>query len=115
MSALLLASEANNSEVSKALIKGGANLDFQDKKGWTALHCAASAGFLDVVKLLVESGATSEVRSHQEVWTDGLLFRKQPRMAGLLCGTPPVRATTTSSTTSSGRNTTATSCWRTGG
>ena len=31
------------------------------QEGWTALHCAASAGFLDVAKLLVESGASAEV------------------------------------------------------
>ena len=33
------------------------------QEGWTALHCAANAGYLDVAKLLVESGASSEVFS----------------------------------------------------
>ena len=31
------------------------------QEGWTALHCAANAGYLDVAKLLVESGVSSEV------------------------------------------------------
>ena len=31
------------------------------QEGWTALHCAAHAGYLDVAKLLVESGASAEV------------------------------------------------------
>ena len=112
---LHVAAASGHYDMVQVLIGQGADLTTPDKEGWTALHCAASAGFLDVVKLLVESGATSEVRSHQKIRTDGLLFRKQLRMAGLLCGTPPVRATTTSCTTSSGRNTTATSCSRTGG
>ena len=46
---------------SKVLIGQGADLTTPDKEGWTALHCAASAGFLDVVKLLVESGASPDV------------------------------------------------------
>ena len=45
----------------KVLIGQGADLTTPDKEGWTALHCAASAGFLDVVKLLVESGASPDV------------------------------------------------------
>ena len=32
-----------------------------EQEGWTALHCAAHAGYLDVAKLLVESGASAEV------------------------------------------------------
>lgn len=31
---------------------------FSLQNGWTALHCASRAGFSDVVKLLVESGAS---------------------------------------------------------
>ena len=31
------------------------------QEGWTSLHCAAHAGYLDVAKLLVESGASAEV------------------------------------------------------
>ena len=47
----------------QVLIGQGADLTTPDKEGWTALHCAASAGFLDVVKLLVESGASPDVNN----------------------------------------------------
>lgn len=36
----------------------GAEINAPDKNGWTPLHCAARAGCFDVVKLLVESGAS---------------------------------------------------------
>merc|ERR1719273_588237 len=32
-----------------------------DKEGWTPLHCASQAGYLNVVKLLVESGSSTKV------------------------------------------------------
>ena len=114
---LHVAAASGHYDMVQVLIGQGADLTTPDREGWTALHCAASAGFLDVVKLLVESGATSEVR-----WWGGTLdtdgeqyFRKQQRTVGRPCGTRPVRDTTTSSTISSGRNTTATSSWRTDG
>ena len=31
------------------------------QEGWTPLHCAAQAGYLNVVKLLVESGSSTKV------------------------------------------------------
>ena len=43
----------------QVLIGQGADLTTPDKEGWTALHCAANAGYLDVAKLLVESGSVS--------------------------------------------------------
>lgn len=39
------------------LIGQGAQMNFQDDRGWTPLHYASKHGYLDVVKLLVESGA----------------------------------------------------------
>ena len=53
----------NNNACLKVLIGQGADLTTPDKEGWTAIHCAASAGYLDVVKLLVESGASADVMS----------------------------------------------------
>ncbi|GMT13305.1 hypothetical protein PFISCL1PPCAC_4602, partial [Pristionchus fissidentatus] len=35
----------------------GANLNFADQFGWTALHCAAAAGNTDIVLFLIENGA----------------------------------------------------------
>ena len=37
----------------------GAELNAKDGKGWLALHWAAHSGFLDIVKLLVESGSST--------------------------------------------------------
>ena len=59
----------------QVLIGQGADLTTPDKEGWTALHCAASAGFLDVVKLLVESGASPDVRILFLLSHDTLFFR----------------------------------------
>ncbi len=40
------------------LLKLGADIDVRNYKGKTALHCAAKAGFLKVINLLIEQGAT---------------------------------------------------------
>ena len=37
----------------------GAELNAKDKNGWVALHWAAYSGFLDIVKLLVETGSST--------------------------------------------------------
>ena len=40
------------------LLELGADIDVRNYKGKTALHCAAKAGFLSVIDLLMEKGAT---------------------------------------------------------
>ncbi len=40
------------------LLALGADIDIQNYKGKTGLHCAAKAGFLKVINLLIENGAT---------------------------------------------------------
>ena len=40
------------------LLALGADIDIQNYKGKTGLHCAAKAGFLKVINLLIEKGAT---------------------------------------------------------
>ena len=40
------------------LLELGADIDVRNSKGKTALHCAAKAGFLTVINLLIEKGAT---------------------------------------------------------
>ena len=47
----------------KWLIKQGVDVNHCGKKGWTAVHCAAEKGNLDVLKLLKESGANIHVQS----------------------------------------------------
>ena len=40
------------------LLKLGADIDVKSSKGKTALHCAAKAGFINVIEVLIENGAT---------------------------------------------------------
>lgn len=40
------------------LLKLGANIDVRSSKGKSALHCAAKAGFIKVINVLIENGAT---------------------------------------------------------
>ena len=51
-----------NSERVRALITAGSDLGARNHKGQTALHCAAKAGFVDIVALLLRSGAEVDAR-----------------------------------------------------
>ena len=44
------------------LIARGADVNAQNYKGQTALHCAARAGFVEVVSLLLDHGAEVDLR-----------------------------------------------------
>jgi len=58
--------EFNNKyvEIAKMLIDAGANLDEQDKDGYTALNWAAYGRNINAVKLLIESGANWNLEDH---------------------------------------------------
>lgn len=53
-------------DVVETLIRHGADLDIKDADLWTPLHAAVACGNLDLVKYLVEKGA-----SLVEINTDG--------------------------------------------
>ena len=58
---LVYACRGDNGEHPSAVLRLlylGANVDVRNYKGKTALHCAAKAGFLSVIDLLIEKGAT---------------------------------------------------------
>ena len=44
----------------RELVRREADIDLQDKEGYSALHLAASAGDLEIVGLIVKKGATVE-------------------------------------------------------
>ncbi len=48
---------SGESEYAKHLIAAGANLDYQEKDCFTAIHYAASEGHWDIVRMLYEAGA----------------------------------------------------------
>ncbi|XP_065668333.1 serine/threonine-protein phosphatase 6 regulatory ankyrin repeat subunit C isoform X7 [Hydra vulgaris] len=56
-SALHFAAGNNQLKLVQLLIGQGAEIDDQDKKGWTPLHYAANAGCTDIVIFLVQMGA----------------------------------------------------------
>ena len=51
-----------HTEIAKALVTAGANLDVQDKDGSTALILAASDGHTEVTRALVSCGAQLNIR-----------------------------------------------------
>lgn len=44
------------------MIARGTDVNARNYKGQTALHCAARAGFVDIVSLLLEHGAEVDLR-----------------------------------------------------
>ncbi len=47
------------------LLKLGADIDVQSSKGKTALHCASKAGFIKVIDVLIENGATIDATDNR--------------------------------------------------
>jgi 1,4-alpha-glucan branching enzyme len=54
---LILAANANNTEVAELLIAKGADINVKDKNSNTLLHWAASKGYMKVAELLIAKGA----------------------------------------------------------
>jgi ankyrin repeat protein len=54
---LFEAVKTGNREIVKALIESGAEVNRQDKQGWTALNWAAAGGKVEMIELLLENGA----------------------------------------------------------
>jgi ankyrin repeat protein len=63
---LMLASECNDVEIVKALINKGANVNEKNKKGANALTAATIKGHKEVVRVLLDAGASAE-----ETWGRG--------------------------------------------
>ena len=55
-------------EMAQVLLGQGADCTMEDSDTWTALHCAAKGGYLDVVNLLTASGtSTTAVTSAMKI------------------------------------------------
>jgi len=61
--ALLKAAKADDLESAATAIDDGADVDAQDESGWAPLHWAARNGHEDIVKLLIDKGATIDIRT----------------------------------------------------
>ncbi|HTK22432.1 MAG TPA: ankyrin repeat domain-containing protein, partial [Mucilaginibacter sp.] len=55
--ALINATAHDNLEIIKWAITKGADVNFQDRIGYSALHFAAQNGSFDLAKILIENGA----------------------------------------------------------
>jgi len=61
---LMWAAEIGNSEAAIILLENGANIHHTNKKGMTALHCAAVNGNFDIVQLLLNRRADKTARNN---------------------------------------------------
>ena len=68
---LIEESRNGNIENVKILLLNGADVNFQDKNGYTALIWASINGYLEVVKLLLLNGADVNI---QTIWGDTALM-----------------------------------------
>jgi ankyrin repeat protein len=60
---LMEAASAGTAKAVKLLLRHGANIDKRKGgNGYTALHCACATGCADAARLLVDSGANTEIR-----------------------------------------------------
>ena len=60
-SALQWAVANKNFDCARALVKAGSSLDLQDKDGQTALHKAVKQGDRQMIKMLIDSGASIDI------------------------------------------------------
>jgi ankyrin repeat protein len=61
--ALMLASQRNSSEITKLLLRAGAQIDTQDSDGMTALMWAAKTNAVEPAKALIAAGARLNMRN----------------------------------------------------
>ncbi len=66
---LLDAAGLGELELAKALLERGAEINYQDTEGWTALHWAARAERVGIVKYLISKGADVNLQGRYDMYT----------------------------------------------
>lgn len=61
---LITAAVFGKTEIAKALIDGGADLDLSNNEGSTALYCAAFFGRPEIARILLEKGADKSLKNN---------------------------------------------------
>jgi len=64
-SPLITAAALGKTEAAEILIKGGADLNYQNVDGSTALHTAAAFGNTEIAKILIDSGADLNCKNNE--------------------------------------------------
>lgn len=78
------AADDNHFELLEELLQKGLNPNVQDKEGCTPLHCAANAGYVDVM-LLIEAGAEKNALTYSpQDWTPMAAHSHKPEAVQLL-------------------------------
>ena len=60
----MYSSRHDNLEIVKLLCENGANINLQDKDGFSALMIATDKGYLEIVKFLLENGANINLQDN---------------------------------------------------
>ncbi|MCI2230451.1 ankyrin repeat domain-containing protein [Polaribacter sp. MSW13] len=69
---LILASSKGNESILNYIIEKGADIDFQDKNGFSALHFASQNNEIGIIEILLNKGANPNVRDfhgNPPIWT----------------------------------------------
>ena len=69
---LILAASKGNKSVLNYLIEKGADIDFQDKNGYCALHFAAQNSEMGITEMLLNNGANpnlTDIHGNTPIWT----------------------------------------------
>ena len=74
------------------LLDRGADINVQNKLGWTPLHASAEKGHYDVVQRLVDAGADPSIEdgSKRTAWRIALLNKRERCVRPPVCSVPPL-------------------------
>ncbi len=61
----IIAAYHNRPSIALVLLESNSLINQTDKQGWTALHWAIDRDHSDVVQLLIDKGARTDLRSHR--------------------------------------------------